>query len=948
MIHMNKKIQNSFIFFFFVFCLTNYSAAQNTLNFGLNERQQLMPVSRVPIQKPQLRASSKQQTVLQRVNDFEYLISGGWKLKEAYKMNEAQWYDAVVPGTVLTSLVDMGIYPSPLFGLNNMCIPDTLCRMDWIYKNNFVLPKSFEGKQLKVLFNGINYEAEIYLNNIYLGNMRGAFTRGIFDITHMASFGKNNELKVVIHPPHNPGIPQEANSESHGPNGGILCLDGPTFICSEGWDWIPGIRDRNIGIWQDVRLQVMDGMEIADPQIVTDLPLPDTSYVNISIRAKIENHLSVSESAQLRLEIPHCMDASIPVNLLPHEQKTLALDHSVIPALKMTSPLLWWPNGYGKQNLYTLKMSLYSSSNHQKLYEKSIQFGVREMEYILSACKKDSAVVRVLYNPLLAKGNTETTFDINKRVKVKDDMYLPMLQNENGITYTSESQAAPYIIVKVNGVKIFCRGGNWGMDDAMKRVSEERLEPYFKLQKEQNFNMIRNWTGESTEEAFYDLCDKYGLLVLNDFWMSTENYNLVPTDMDLFLNNVRETVIRYRNHPSIALWCPRNEGFAPQSFEKGISSILQTEDGTRYYLGNSRIMNTTKSGPWDYRNPAFYYSFAKGFDTEVGTPSIPLAKTIRKMMAKEDTWPIGDAWYYHDYLMGLWGTHPFIEGYKNAIDTLYGKSNTLDEFCTKAQMVNFVSHRAIFEAWNSKMWNNTSGVLLWMGHPAWPSMVWQTYSYDCESTGAYYGVKKACKPLHLQMNLASRQIDLINSSNRDYHYLSVKAFIYNNKGKLVHKMSHDAKNIRHDTCEHLFVLDDNSVDRDNNTYFVKLELYDKTRLMDDNYYWINGKGKKDYRDLNEIPKVNLDAKVIEFHKNGINCSGKILISNHSSDVAFGIWVSEKNILPAFFADGYFFVMPGNKKYVDFKFCDKTNRNSYHFMIDGYNVQEKEILGEDGK
>lgn len=81
---------------------------------------------------------------------------------------------------------------------------------------------------------------------------------------------------------------------------------------------------------------------------------------------------------------------------------------------------------------------------------------------------------------------------------------------------------SPYLVLRCNGVRIFCRGGNWGMDDGMKRVSRERLEPAFRLHREEGFNMVRNWTGESTEEIFYTLCDEYGMLVWNDFWISTE------------------------------------------------------------------------------------------------------------------------------------------------------------------------------------------------------------------------------------------------------------------------------------------------------------------------------------------------------------------------------------------------------------------------------------------
>jgi len=87
----------------------------------------------------------------------------------------------------------------------------------------------------------------------------------------------------------------------------------------------------------------------------------------------------------------------------------------------------------------------------------------------------------------------------------------------------------------VNGVRIAARGGSWGMDDMLKRVSRERLEPYFRLHRDANVNIIRNWVGQSTEEVFFQLADEYGLLVWNDFWASTQNYNIEPEDPALFL-----------------------------------------------------------------------------------------------------------------------------------------------------------------------------------------------------------------------------------------------------------------------------------------------------------------------------------------------------------------------------------------------------------------------------
>ena len=126
------------------------------------------------------------------------------------------------------------------------------------------------------------------------------------------------------------------------------------------------------------------------------------------------------------------------------------------------------------------------------------------------------------------------------------------------------------------------------MDDAMKNTSIEHLEPYFMLHKDANFNIVRNWTGESTEENFYALCDKYGMLVWNDFWITTDD-TVEPNDVDLFIKNAKDVVRRYRNHPSIAIWCPRNEGYAPDDMAVELQKMVVSEDPTRHYHGQSRL-----------------------------------------------------------------------------------------------------------------------------------------------------------------------------------------------------------------------------------------------------------------------------------------------------------------------------------------------------------------------
>ena len=136
-----------------------------------------------------------------------------------------------------------------------------------------------------------------------------------------------------------------------------------------------------------------------------------------------------------------------------------------------------------------------------------------------------------------------------------------------------------------------------------KRVSREHLEPFFRLHRDAHLNIIRNWVGQNTEEVFYDLADEYGLLVWNDFWESTQNYNVEAGNPALLLDNARDTILRFRNHPSIVMWCGRNEGVPQPVMNKGLAELIRSLDGTRYYSPSSNQVNLQNSGPYKYMDP---------------------------------------------------------------------------------------------------------------------------------------------------------------------------------------------------------------------------------------------------------------------------------------------------------------------------------------------------------
>lgn len=945
-------MRRSLLFICFIFAI--HVCYPQSLNYGLTEPQDknTLPKSRAQIKWPVKKAKVEPNSLLHSISNNEWAIEGGWEMicSDDIKSNASEisknsynsqiWYNAIVPGTVLTTLVEQGVYPDPYFGINNLSIPDSLSRKQWWYRTVLPIPKDIQGKQLTLLFNGINYRAEIWLNGINLGRIDGAFIRGTFDITNAVLPNSQNILAVHIFPVDHPGIPQEGSKAAgRGPNGGIHCADGPAFISSEGWDWVPGIRDRNIGIWQDVRLQVSGNVKIMDTHVITDLPLPDTTSALLTIETGLFN----SSNQIQKLTLCGSTDGisfQKQVVLNPGELKEVILGGGSSDQIKINNPRLWWPNGYGKPELYQLKLSVLNEKG-DTLDVKNIKYGIREISYDLTVHYKNRKDVRVEFNPVLALKNKKPVLDNSRSKEEIQNIACPKLINEadTALLLKGENEdSAPFMVIKVNGQRVFCKGGNWGMDDGMKRVSREKLEPYIKLHREENFNMLRNWTGESTEEDLYQLCDEYGIMVYNEFWYSTEYYNLDPWDNQLFINNVRDVLRRFRNHPSIVLWGARNEGYPSKALEDSLRAVCAKEDRTRLYQPSSTLLNMNWSGPWHYltNQKEYFMGHAGGFKTELGTLSVPTAHTMRKMMAAEDLWPINDVWYYHDF---NYGDEDFIK----TMNQYYGEATDLDDFCRKAQMLNYESHRNMFEGFNAKMWKNATGLLLWMSHPAWPSAIWQTYSWDYETFGSFYGCKKACEPVHVQLNLHDNKVVVVNTTMGNYDKSKIAIRIYDLDAKLLYNKTEECKipaNSRIDCITAEIPAGLPSV------YLIRVSLFSNDmKLFSENEYWRKGDSVKGFTEFNSLADVELKGKLIKKENN----KAVFTLENPSKTIALNIKLNLRNslnneiILPAYFSDGYFNLLPGEEKEIKVECQEASVLKNVKITYEGYNIKTKDLL-----
>lgn len=942
-----------------------------------------MPTSKAPFSAPVAHpVSATPPLVLQPGGASTWTIAGGWRLTTAPAVNAdgaaiaqpgfdaMKWWQAVVPGTVLTTMIERGVYPDPEYGLNNLAIPESLNKQDYWYRAEIKSPENLGGKHLTLTFQGINYKADVWLNGQRLGIIKGAFIRGIFDVTGIWKSGKGeaNVLAVKVSPPPHPGIPQEQSVKGGpGENGGIMCLDGPTFVASEGWDWIPAIRDRETGIWQSVELTATGPVKIGDPQVVTTLPLPDTSRAEVAITVPLENSSSEPIHGTLRASF-ESVELKKDVTLAPGAT-TVKLTPAEFKQLTVQQPRLWWPNGYGKQDLYHLKVMFDEGNNTSDT--KLSRFGIREITYELSLLDSTGHLRRVEDAPAHGdKGNAgvvDVSHEGMKEIPAADPPppNLPAAWRTNWHSWVAslapggESSAAiraiddlgtsPYLVIKVNGVRIACRGGNWGMDDLLKRVSRERLEPYFRLHHDANLNIIRNWVGQDTEETFYDLSDEYGLLIWNDFWETTQNYNIEAEDPALFLANARDAILRYRNHPSIAVWCGRNEGVPQPIINRGLDDLVNSLDGTRYYSPSSNVIDLQNSGPYSYRDPKLYFTTLNhGFSVETGTPSMSTLESFQSTVPKADQWPIDDVWAYHDWHQSGNGD---VGTFMSEIQTEFGAPTSLEDFERKAQMLNYVDHRAIFEGMNAHLWAPNSGRMLWMTQPAWPSTMWQILDHDYDTQASYYGVKNACERIHIQMDPSNYEVAVVNTTAAAVNGLSLDASVYSLANKLL--LHHqEKKDAGADSLTDGFKLDLAPL-LATDVVLVKLELRGADGLIvSQNLYWLTAENAS-YRQLGRLPSANITASA-DSSKTGDAIHVHVHMKNNGSVVALENKLTllkaadASRILPAYFSDNYVSLLPGESREIEIEYPASAGAGPAQVAIRGWNLMTETIRVADGK
>ncbi|KAG6588476.1 Mannosylglycoprotein endo-beta-mannosidase, partial [Cucurbita argyrosperma subsp. sororia] len=794
------------------------------------------------------------------------------------------WMEAAVPGTVLGTLVKNKVVPDPFYGLQNETIIDIADSGREYYTFWFFTTfqcKLSESQHLDLNFRAINYTAEVYINGHQKVLPKGMFRRHSLDVSDVMRPDGTNLLAVLVHPPDHPGrIPAQGGQGGDHEIGKDVAAQ---YV--EGWDWMAPIRDRNTGIWDEVSISRTGPVKIIDPHLVSTF-FDDYKRVYLHATLEMQNKSSWVADCSVNVQVTTELEGNICLVEHIQSQKVSVPAGSTIqytfPQLYFYKPNLWWPNGMGKQSLYNVVISIdvegfgeSDSWNHH--------FGFRKIESDI-----DTATGGRLF--------------------------------------------------KVNGQPIFIRGGNWILSDGLLRLSEKRYHTDIKFHADMNFNMIRCWGGGLAERPeFYHYCDIYGLLVWQEFWITGDvdgrgvpvsNPN-GPLDHDLFLLCARDTVKLLRNHPSLALWVGGNEQVPPPDINAALKKDLELHphfqtssenekwmvdsssvsedpsqylDGTRIYVqgsmwdGFANGKGGFTDGPYEIQYPENFFKddfYKYGFNPEVGSVGMPVAATIRATMPSEG-WDIPlvkklPAGYVEEVPNPIWDYHKYIPYSKphkvQSQIELYGSPKDLDDFCLKAQLANYIQYRALIEGWNCRMWKKYTGFLIWKTQNPWTGLRGQFYDHLLDQTAGFFGCRCAAEPIHVQLNLSTCCIEVVNTTSDELSGIAIEASVWDLEGTCPYFKVFEKLSLPPKQTSSIVEMEYPKSKDSKPVYFLLLKLYNISNygIISRNFYWLHQSGG-DYKQLEPYRKSNIPIQV----------TSQVIIKGSTYEVRVNVQNKSKN------------------------------------------------------
>ena len=829
------------------------------------------------------------------------MLSGGWKLFRAPQVtavgreissigfDDSDWLEATVPGTVLGSYVDVGAVAHPNYEANQLYISDSYFRSDFWYRHVFEAKPNSARQFLH--FEGINYRAEVYLNGRKMGMIDGAFRSKDFDVTGTLVKGENVLAVRIIHNRY-PGEVKVQDAYSPKMNGGILGAENPTMHASIGWDWIPTVRGRNIGIYDDVWLDFTGPVKMEDPFVRTELPLPDTTRASVFAQVSLVNNSDEEVDGVLRWRFGD-LEAVVPITLKAWERRFVDLEPQTLE-----NPHLWWPNGYGEQYLYPVRFEFDVDGSVSDKCE--FLSGVRQMTYTVE----------------------------------------PYVSQTGGSAHFRGREENTRLSLYVNGRRLIGFGGNWGFPEHMLNYRAREFDIAVGYHADMNFTMIRNWVGMTGHRAFYEACDRHGIVIWQDFWLANPWDGPDPDDSGRFNEIATEYVRRIRNHPSLGLYVGRNEGYPPEDIDTYLDKMVQEEHPGLMYISHSATDGVSGGGPYRALLPSEYFHI-RGMDklhSEMGMPNVMSYEGMKRAMGEENLEPVNtmahpnDMYGLHDYALGrVASSAQQTESFNELIANAFGEPSDAREFSELAQWINYDGYRAMFEGRSQYR----RGLLLWMSHPAWPSMVWQTYDYFFEPTAAYFGCKKACEPIHILLNQYTREVDVVNYRAGDRTGLTADLQILDMNGVETGRDSCKV-DIAEDSTVHCFAL----AAPDADVYYVKLALRDSVGTEVSSNFYVQGREEGNFKALRSLGKASVQASV---------SGGRVMLENTGDIPALMVRLNLKDlkdcdqILPVWYSDNYIALMPGESRSIDISVRTEDLRGPAFLEVSGFNLELQRIV-----
>ena len=838
-------------------------------------------------------------------------IDGGGEQISQAGYSTKGWHSTTVPSTVVAALVADKTYPDPYFAMNLRSFPGG----DHPQGKNFSrlpMPKDSPFRcswwyrtefRLPPDYAGrrvwVDFDGINYRANVWLNGHKVA---GDGDI---AGAYRTYEFDIT-------------NFVNHK---GVNVLAVETFAQTEkdlgiNWvDWNPAPPDKDMGLWRGVFLRASGPVTVRHPFVSTHFPNAGSlDEADLTVECDLHNASQEPVSGILEGTIG-AIRFHAPYVLQPGEDKAVRLAGTDVPALRIHNPKLWWPYAMGPQSLHELELRFVAGKEASDV--QSVQFGIREITGGL---------------------------------------------DENG-----------HMLFRVNGEKILIRGGGWA-PDMLLREDDRKMADEFRYVRDLNLNTLR-LEGKMESEEFFRMADEQGILVMAgwcccDHWEEWNDWK--PGDLAIATDSVRSQILRMRSHPSLLVWLNGSDNPPPADVERAYIQALQNADWPNPYLSSASQKPTSvtgpsgvkMTGPYDYVPPDYWlentslHGGAFGFNTETGPgPSIPPLRCLRKFLPEANVHPDDPVWNYHAGLEGFQNLHHF----ESAMDAIYGAPADFRDYEMKAQAMAYDSERAMFEAYSRNKYTST-GVIQWMLNNAWPSLIWHLFDYYLQPAGAYFGVKKACEPVHVQYSYDDGSIVVVNSRYQPYAGLEVSADLYDvNLKKL--DSQHAEVAVAADGVQTAFTIPAASFVDSSPMYFLRLALKDSRGVMlSSNFYWLSAKKnvydwkKTDYRytpvssyedltALNSLPKAKL-AAAASIHEEPEQTEVIVKLKNPSDHLAFRIRAAvlssatRDEIRPVLWSDNYIDLLPGESRELEAKIDSAAAREGrLEVSVEGWNVPE---------